>query len=49
MTRHPELAVLVHRLRQEHPRPKMRWSELLERVRRHGQASKSRTVRDFDV
>jgi hypothetical protein len=34
MTRHPQLDALVKRLREEHPRPTMRWSELVERVRR---------------
>ena len=43
MTRHPELAELVQRLRQEHPRPTLRWSELVERVRRERAASKLRT------
>ncbi len=33
MTRHPELTELVERLRTERPRPKLRWSELVERAR----------------
>jgi hypothetical protein len=33
MTRSPELTALVQRLRREHPRPKLRWTELVERVR----------------
>lgn len=33
MTRRPELTALVQKLRTEHPRPTLRWSDLLERVR----------------
>lgn len=33
MTRHPELTALVERLRDEQPRPSIRWSELVGRIR----------------
>jgi len=33
MSRHTELTELVERLRAEHPRPRLRWSELIARVR----------------
>jgi len=46
---HPELTALVHRLRQQQPRPKMRWSELVARVRQEQRASESRTVHGSDT
>lgn len=33
MSRHPELTELVERLREEYPRPALRWGELVERIR----------------
>lgn len=32
-TRHPELTALVERLRREQPRPRRRWSGLLDQLR----------------
>lgn len=33
MSRYPQLTLLVTQLRAEHPRPSLRWSELVERIR----------------
>lgn len=45
MSRYPQLTLLVTQLRAEHPRPSLRWSELVERIRSSAEQEQPRPGR----